>query len=135
MRWGALVAFLGLFLMHGATASAAESHCGGSALPAHAHTQSSAGHVTGTPDAVIGEQVMSRENVTATAGIPIDLASDQGGGLCIAILLTGLFAFLVGRARRSFGPAHIRSSALPISASGARPPPRPLLSMLSMWRH
>lgn len=134
LRWGALVAFLGLFFMHGATASASEQHCGGSAVAGHVH---SAGHTA--HDAMAGMQGSGESGSSATLeaslGAPVSTPAGHVGDLCVAILLVGLFAFLIRGTRRTFTPITSSLTSPPVRLDEARPPPRPSPTMLSVWRN
>jgi hypothetical protein len=131
-----VLAFLGIFFMHGATASASEEHCGGSAMSGHVHEVGHPAHgaMAGMrPSSQVANHEATR--LEASIGVPSSIAPDHAGDLCVAILLAGLLAFLIHGARRAFAPAAPARGATPLRLDDSRPPPRPSLSMLSVWRH
>jgi len=134
-----LLAFLGLFSMHGASASAAEDHCGGSSIAGHAHPSStgevmaSAGLLAAGMDSVAHSRTPTI--AAASLGVPLAPMNDHVGDVCVAILLAGFLIILLGRIRSSFWAVPAATCDVQSSAIQARPPPTLLRSMLSIWRH
>jgi hypothetical protein len=132
---GSVIAFFGLFFMHGATASAAEVHCAALSPILLGHEVSAAHSNTGEIGPASSDATESPALAMASTGVADGLHSEHAGGLCVAILLTGLMAFLISRVRAQFrvSVAGIHESAMPVN--GARPPPGPQRTMLSIWRN
>ena len=121
-RWLAgLAVVVGLFAMHGltATTASAAAHCGG--MPAHA----SAAHDAHMPD-VPGQLTTMG---VSTAG----LEAGHAGALCVAILLMGVVLTLLARSGRRPQPLRIDSRHGVRPSRGVRAPPD--RADLSVWRN
>jgi len=139
LRWGALLAFVGLFFMHGASASAAEAHCGGSFSPGHMHSNSPHEAMVAPVDllATLKSPIPSQTPTleAAALGAPITSLADHVGELCVAILLAGFLILTLTRVRSSFGAQLEATRDAHSAANDARPPPRLIRTMLSIWRN
>lgn len=128
IKWGAVIALLGLFIMHGATASAAPAHCGGESAVGHVHSVAAIVH-----DPRAG---MSATNLQmSSVGVPLPAQDGGAGGFCVAVLVVGFLALLTRGALISLGAG---TSSRPICASAPplqRAPPAPTRSELSIWRN
>jgi len=122
------MALLGLFMMHGATASAAPSHCGGHSAVSHIH-QSSLDELRQST------HVANPRLQTASLTPSMPAHSEDAGGICVAILIVGVLALLSHRAITTMevrGSPRLRGTP---SVFIARPPPAPRRSELSIWRN
>lgn len=135
LRWGALLAFLGLFFMHGASASAAQAHCGGALLAGHTHQASATTHEGGDSQGSLIVASAAPTMSIASLGAPVIPAEANAGQICVAILLTGLLIFLLGRTRSRLTSTILRPVPGGPMALDEPPPPQLTQSMLSIWRN
>lgn len=137
VRWLAGIAVvLGLFAMHGltATTASAAAHCG--ALPSHAATghheaSAAASHDHATHD--VAPLGLAKQSVT-TMGVDLSgLEAGHAGVLCVAILIAGLILAALMRAERNPVRVGIRSRDAVRPSRGVRAPPD--RAELSVWRN
>lgn len=124
-RWLAgLAVVVGLFAMHGLTATTASAavHCGG--MPTHAHAQGEPAELT----ELAGPATLTTMGVSTTG-----LDGGHAGALCVATLLAGLvIAALIRRERRP-APMQVRGADTSRPSRGVRAPPD--RADLSVWRN
>lgn|GEM_PF-6300504 len=128
VTWGAFVALLGIFMMHGASASAAPGHCGDVRVMGHVHATPSVGHQSS-----VGTQ--DQTPALASIGVPLPRQAGDVGGLCVAILMAGVLVLLSHRAATTFDSQGSRRLVGTATAFVARAPPGPRRSELSIWRN